>query len=289
MNISPKVIALLGVLAAALFLGSVYIGYQWHARQQMTDRQLASIAAITESTAPNAQVKDRLGALERLKAEWPRFDAEGMAEEVRQAYEQSVADIKAAIEADYAAAFEQSTLAEADKIENPALVAEKITLLEKQRAQIQRDAARLGDSTITDKALMQISERLTAYTDRKAAIENAQRKAEEEAARKAEEEAQRLAKSRYETTHFLVQIPEHDNDRWSATTRSFTGGELHMLRLNSGEAGNNLHVVCGQTDVENPALNYMGTSSSGCRVFLSLDGQSATTLISPGMATLTIK
>lgn len=297
MNISRKGVGLLVALLAIIFLVFIYAGYQWHTHSQTMSRQISSMTALAQAAGPGATTAENIRVLEELRTEKDRFNSEGMSEEVRQTYEKITADIRKAIAVSYAKNFDDTALPNLEKIDDPSIVADKITELEKQREQVQQQAAALNDSAITDKMLSKIGDRLEKYNSRKTVIEEdkrraeeeARRKAEEEAARKAQEEAELTAQSRYETEHFLVQIPTEYAGQWTVTTKKYPDGEDHLLRLNNGQAGNHLSEVCGQIDVENPEMNYMGTSSGGCRVFLRLDHQSAATLISPGMAKLTIK
>lgn len=322
MNISRKGVGLLVALVAIIFLVVVYVGYQWHTHTQTMSRQISSMTAKAQTAGPGATTAEKIRVLEELQAEKDQFSSEGMSEKARQTYERITADIRKAVAASYAKDFGDTSLPNLEEIDDPAIVAGKIIELEKQREQVQQQAAALNDSAITDKMLSQIGDRLEKYNSRKTVIEEDKRRAEEEARRKAEEEAARKAQeaarikaeeqaqqqaeetarkavTHYENRDFTIDFPDEWAGKWSVgLTHATDYGATYLVTVSgvaqnpSGGGGDSVVLACGGEPLSNPLNKFVGTLSNGkCDVYVrhefgfSFIGESS----GMGAAQLTIK
>lgn len=302
---SMKFNVLLGVLCAALLVVLGFFGYRWFDTRQQELAQVATFVDAVQSWSPESPAADSMRSLKKLRADYARFEKDGISEAARQRYDELVAQLQAAVEADYGKTWDALVIKDVEGVEDPQALSAAVTKLEDFIRQVGDDEKALAKPTVTSKYRTLASEHAAQCQARIEAIAEAKRKAEEEAKRKAEEEArikaeeearkkaeEAAAQTIYETDYFTVDLDDSLAGRWSVRVKDWTAGTYGRgttwtLHLDDETLGMAIINVCGPVDMENPSMMFMGKPSAECRLFKGPSHEYPGDLNS--MATVTMK
>lgn len=194
MKLSPKLMLIVGIVAAIIMAGSAYAGYTYYQNTKVLNAQLEVISTTTAELTPEATASEKVKAYTTLMEKWAKLNSAEIKPQAQAKYEETLKDLKDQI----ATGFETELTAlennELVKSEDLKAVEEATKKLEDKLNEVKTAAEAIKDPQFLQKQVEKSAAVLKTYQERVGVLQaEAKRKAEEEAKRKAEEEAKRKA------------------------------------------------------------------------------------------------